>query len=58
MSTCGMQMQSLVPFAVGSRLMISANELVVGELWVRYCEWHGCTYKLGLEFLYPISSRF
>jgi hypothetical protein len=58
MSTSGVLVEALRPIAVGSRVRIQANELLVGTAYVRYSTRRTWRFKIGLEFATPVRNRY
>ena len=58
MSTSGVLVEALRPIAVGSRVRIQANELLVGTAYVRHSTRRTWRFRIGLEFATPVRNRY
>ena len=58
MSTSGVLVEALRPFAVGSQVRIQANELLVGTAYVRHCTRRSWRFNVGLEFAKAVRDRY
>jgi hypothetical protein len=58
MSASGVLVEALRPMAVGSRVRIQGNELLVGAANVRHSTRRAWRFRIGLEFDRAVQNRY